>query len=71
VKAVVYAIRENGADNLWVQPLDGSRGHQITNFSADVIQAFQYSLDRKMLGVMRTSFESDIVLLHDLEPTLQ
>jgi hypothetical protein len=71
VKAVVYAIRENGADNLWVQPLDGSRGHQITNFPADVIQAFQYSLDRKMLGVMRTSFESDIVLLHDLEPRLQ
>ena len=51
--------------------LDGSRGHQITNFPADVIQAFQYSLDRKTLGVMRTSFESDIVLLHDLEPTLQ
>jgi len=29
-KAVAYPIRENGVDNLWVQPLDGSRGRQIT-----------------------------------------
>jgi serine/threonine protein kinase len=64
-KAVVYVIRENGTDNLWVQPLDGSPGHQITNFPADVIQAFQYSLDGKSLAVMRTRVESDIVLLHD------
>jgi hypothetical protein len=26
------AMRENGADNLWVQPLDGSAKHQITKF---------------------------------------
>jgi serine/threonine protein kinase len=64
-KAVVYVIRENGTDNLWVQPLDGSPGHQITNSPADVIQAFQYSLDGKSLAVMRTRVESDIVLLHD------
>jgi hypothetical protein len=70
-KAVVYAIRENGTDNLWVQPLDGSPGRQITSFPENVIQAFQYSLDSKTLGVMSTSFESDIVLLHDLEPTSQ
>jgi eukaryotic-like serine/threonine-protein kinase len=70
-KAVVYVIRENGTDNLWVQPLDGSPGHQITNFPADVIQAFHYSVDGKSLGVMQTRIESDIVLLHDLEPSLQ
>jgi eukaryotic-like serine/threonine-protein kinase len=65
-KAVVYPIRENGTENLWLQPLDGSAGRQITHFPADSIQAFQFSLDTKTLGIMRTHTESDIVLLHDL-----
>ena len=29
-KAVVYPARENGVDNLWLQPLDGSKGRPIT-----------------------------------------
>ena len=71
-KALVYAIREKGTDNLWVQPLDGSPGRQITNFPADVIQTFQFSLDGKSLGVMRTRIESDIVLLRELgQPSSQ
>ena len=53
------------ADNLWLHPLDGSRGRQITNFPADAIQVFQFSLDGKTLGVMRTHVESDVVLLRD------
>jgi eukaryotic-like serine/threonine-protein kinase len=64
-KAVVYPIRENGVDNLWLQPLDGSRGHQITNFQADTIQVFQYSPDSKTLGVFLQHTEPDVVLLHD------
>jgi Tol biopolymer transport system component len=64
-KAIVYGIRENGAENLWLHPLDGSPGHQITTFPADAIQTFRFSLDGKSLGVMRTHVESDIVLLHD------
>ncbi len=70
-KAVVYPIGENGTDNLWLQPLDGSPGRQITNFPEDMIQTFQFSLDGKTLGVMRTHIESDIVLLHDLGPSSQ
>ena len=70
-KAVVYPVRENGTDNLWLQPLDGSPGHRITSFSADAIQNFQFSLDGKTLGVMRTHVESDIVLLHDTGPSPQ
>jgi Tol biopolymer transport system component len=27
-KSVVYAMRENGVDNIWMQPLDGSAGHR-------------------------------------------
>jgi Tol biopolymer transport system component len=67
-KAVVYAIRENGAENLWLQPLDGSPGHQITNFTADVIDRYRYSPDGKTLGVLRRHTDSDVVLLRDTTP---
>ena len=63
--ALVYPIRENGVDNLWLQPLDGSRGRQITAFETDLIQAFHFSPDGKNLGVFREHDESDVVLLHD------
>jgi serine/threonine protein kinase len=64
-KSLVYVIRENGADNLWLQPLDGSRGRQITNFPSDRIQNYEFSPDGKTLGVMRSHAESDVVLLRD------
>jgi serine/threonine protein kinase len=64
-KALMYVVREKGTDNLWLHPLDGSSGHQITNFHGDLIQTFQFSLDGKTLGVMRTHVESDVVLLHE------
>ncbi|HZM10839.1 MAG TPA: protein kinase [Candidatus Limnocylindrales bacterium] len=70
-KALMYIVREKGTDNLWLHPLDGSPGHQITNFQGDLIQAFQFSLDGKALGVMRTHIESDVVLLHDAGSSLQ
>jgi Tol biopolymer transport system component len=63
--AIVYAVRENGVDNLWFQPLDGSRGRQITNFQSDTMQTAHFSPDGKTLGVFREHTESDVVLLHD------
>ena len=36
-KSIVYPIRENNADNLWQQPLDGSAGKQLTSFKAEHI----------------------------------
>ncbi len=44
-KAVAYTIRENGVDNIWMQPLDGSVGHQITNFKSEQISLFHWSPD--------------------------
>jgi eukaryotic-like serine/threonine-protein kinase len=64
-RSVVYTIRETGADNLWLQPLDGSPGHQITAFTSDTIQNSGYSPDGKTLGVMRSHVEFDVVLLRD------
>src|SRR5271157_4857373 len=36
-KSVAYVSRENGADNVWIQPLDGSAGDPITDFKAEQI----------------------------------
>jgi len=52
-------------DNILVQPLDGSPGHQITNFTADNIREFQWSPDGKALAVTRTHNTSDVVLLRE------
>jgi|HubBroStandDraft_6_1064221.scaffolds.fasta_scaffold19839_2 serine/threonine protein kinase len=67
-KAVVYPIRENGTDNLWSQPLDGSRGRQITNFKSATISTFRFSPDGKTIGILRSHVESDVVLLRDAAP---
>ena len=67
-KAVAYPIRENGVDNLWVQPLDGSAGRQITHFTSDQIDSFHWSLDGKNLALLRSHSESDVVLLQESKP---
>jgi serine/threonine protein kinase len=69
--AVAYPIRENGADNIWIQPLDGAPGRQITNFLADSIDEFHLSPNGKNLGVLREHNESDVVLLLDSDPSAQ
>jgi Tol biopolymer transport system component len=68
-KALLYAIRVNGVDNLWEQPLDGSGGRQITSFPTDQIARFQLSPDGKTLGILRQNTESDVVLLRDSSAT--
>lgn len=52
-------------DNLWVQPLNGKPGHQVTNFTSEQIHAFAWSPDTKRLMVMRGHVESDVVILRD------
>ena len=65
--ALVYPIRDRGTDNLWLQPLNGSPGRQLTNFTSDTISAFRYSPDGKSIGVLRSHLESDVVLLRDTD----
>jgi len=64
-QAVVYSLPGKGFDNLWLQPLDGSPGHQLTDFDALQILDFHWSLDGKRLGVVRGHTDSDVVLLRD------
>jgi len=65
-KAVVYPARDNGADNLWLQPLDGSKGHAITDFKSERIRDFHWSFDGKQLAMVRGHTDSDVVLLRDM-----
>ena len=67
-KAVAYPIRENGVDNMWIQPLDGSPGKKITNFNSEEILEFHWSPDGKTLGIRRGHTESDVVLLQEAKP---
>jgi Tol biopolymer transport system component len=64
-KALAYDIRENGIDNVWLQPLDGSPGRKITNFNSEQILDLQWSPDGKTLGILRTHSDSDVVLLQE------
>jgi eukaryotic-like serine/threonine-protein kinase len=63
--AVVYGFEIDGVENLWLQPLDGKLGRQITNFPADVFWGYFYSPDGKNLAMLRSHADYDVVLLRD------
>jgi len=67
-KAVIYPTRENGVDNLWLQPLDGATGHAITDFKAERIYDFHWSFDGKQLAMVRGHSDFDVVLMRDMRP---
>jgi serine/threonine protein kinase/Tol biopolymer transport system component len=67
-KAIVYGVRENGVDNLWFQPVDGSPGKWLTNFKAEQLGDFQWSSDGSKLAFVRGHTDSDVVLLRDQRP---
>ncbi len=68
--AIAYPIREtagnDGADNIWLQPLGGSPRRRITNFPSDGTRVFYWSPDGKILGVLRQRTDSDMVVLRAL-----
>lgn len=64
-KSLVYSIQVNDVENLWIQPLDGSPGHTLTDFAAEHIGDFGWSPDGKKLAILRGHSTSDVVLLRD------
>ena len=64
-KNVVYPVREKGVDNLWLQPLDGGPGRQLTNFTSLKIYFYQWSPDGKSLALVRGDSPSDLVLIQE------
>ena len=59
-ESIIYIIQENGAENLWLQPLDGAAGHLLTNFASDKCRNYGFSPDGKLSGVLRSHLESDV-----------
>jgi serine/threonine protein kinase len=66
-KGLVYPVRENGVDNLWFQPLDGSKGKPLTDFTAEHIFDFHWSFDGKQLALVRGHTDADVVLIRDAQ----
>ena len=64
-KALVYVVHQNGVDNLWRQPLDGSPGTQITSFTSEHIYDFHWSPDGSRLAMVRGHNDSDVVLIRN------
>ncbi len=65
---VTYQFHDQDADNLWLQPLDGLPGKQLTNFKSEGITDFHWSFDGSQLGMVRGHTDSDIVLLEESKP---
>jgi serine/threonine protein kinase/Tol biopolymer transport system component len=63
--AIAYSIMEKGANNIWVQPLNGSPGYQATHFDSQKIADFAWSPDGKTLAVIRENDVADVVLLKE------
>ena len=66
-KGVIYPVRDNGIDNLWLQFLDGSGGKQITDFTSEHIFDFHWSFDGKQLALVRGHTDADVVLIRDAQ----
>lgn len=64
-KALIYPVRKDGVDNIWLRRLDGSAGYRITDFNSEQIWSFSLSPDGNGLAVLRGNFDSDVVLLQD------
>ncbi|HXM61396.1 MAG TPA: protein kinase [Terriglobales bacterium] len=65
-KCIAFVIEEAGVDNIWMQPLDGSKGRRLTSFKgSEKIQDFRWSPNGKAMAVLRFSSVSDVILLHD------
>jgi len=65
--AVVYPTREQGVDNLWLQPLDGWKGRYLTDFKSERIYDFHWSFDRNQLGLVRGHNGSDVVIIREVQ----
>jgi Tol biopolymer transport system component len=65
-KGIIYPVRDKGVDNLWLQPLEGGSGHQVTNYTSLRIYSYQSSPDRKRLALVRGDTPSDLVLIQDV-----
>ena len=61
--SLAYIVKLNGACNIWLQPLDGSKPRPLTNFTSGEIHNFAFSSDGKSLVLARGYPIRDAVLV--------
>jgi len=64
-RALTYIVGQDGVSNIWVQPIDGSPAHPVTNFKADSILCFAWSPDGKQLALVRGTTPTDLILVRN------
>jgi eukaryotic-like serine/threonine-protein kinase len=67
-KALAYTVHVSGVDNIWAQPLDGSKAYPITSFNSDEIIDFHWSPSGERLGIVRGRTDSNVVLIRAANP---
>ena len=66
-RALSYLVAQNGATNVWLQPIDGSAPRQVTDFKTDQIHYYAWSRDGKQLVCTRGHGVSDVVLINNFK----
>jgi Tol biopolymer transport system component len=64
-KSLAFVVEQKGVDNVWLQPRDSAKGHQITGFKSEFIRDFRWSPDGKRLAVLHFQRTADVILLRD------
>jgi Tol biopolymer transport system component/DNA-binding winged helix-turn-helix (wHTH) protein len=62
-KALYFNTAKDGAQNMWQQPLDGSKPQPVTAFNNQQVFRFKWSPDGKSLACIRHSTTYDAVML--------
>jgi Tol biopolymer transport system component len=62
------SLREEGVDNIWVVPLDGSPPQQMTHFEEGTIPGADWNAAGDSLAVVQRERSSDVVLLRNFLP---
>ena len=65
-KALDYVVTTRGVSNLWRQPVDGGKPHQITDFKSEQIFNFAWSLGGD-LALSRGTLSSDVVMIKNFQ----
>lgn len=66
-RGLTYVDDGGGVSNIWMQPIDGGKPVQLTDFKTDMIFGFDWSRDGRQLGLSRGIVTSDVVLFSDLK----
>jgi serine/threonine protein kinase len=63
--ALSYIDSQDGAANIWSQPVNGGAPKKLTNFKSDQIFSYDWSRDGKILALARGVETRDVILIKD------